>query len=225
MKKSNVIIFVVVILVIIAIFSYAIWDANKSLNEINEGKNALISENEIDRNTIDQNIINENTIDQNTINQNETNVESTTQDKTDYIGIWYISEESYLHSERIDAIMDRREENLISNEEFEKEMKSESNSNIVKLDIEEHFNGKIKLDFTLTSPAPTQREGKLDNIIVELTNNVGVFTYTDNWGTSGNGTITLEKNKIELKLETTKATQGAQWGVEGVYTFEYKRID
>ena len=36
MKKSNVIIFVVVILVIIAIFGYAIWDANNSLNEMGE---------------------------------------------------------------------------------------------------------------------------------------------------------------------------------------------
>lgn len=225
MKKSNVIIFVVVILVIIVIFGYAIWDANKSLNEINEGKTVLIGENEIDRNTIDKNVINENIVNQNTINQNEVKVESTIQDKIDYTGTWYISEESYLHSERIDSIMDKREENLISNEEFEKEMKEESNSNIVELDIDEHYNGKIKFDFTLTSPAPTQREGKLDDIVVEMSNGVGTFNYIDNWGTSGKGTIMLGENQIELRLETTKAAQGAQWGVEGVYTFSYKRID
>ena len=84
--------------------------------------------------------------------------------------------------------------------------------------------GEIRFDFTLTSPAPTQREGKLDDIVVNLDENVGTFTYMDNWGTSGNGTITLENNKIQLKLETTKAAQGALWGVEGMYTFSYKKI-
>ena len=51
------------------------------------------------------------------------------------------------------------------------------------------------------------------------------FFYTDNWGTKGNGTITLKDNQIELKLETTSAAQGALWGVEGIYTFSYHRLD
>ena len=121
--------------------------------------------------------------------------------------------------------MEMREENRISQQEFESQMKAESNTNIVELDVDKYFQNKIKFDFKLTSPAPTQREGKLDDIVVDVTNGVGTFTYTDNWGTSGNGTITLSENKIQLKLETTKAAQGALWGVEGVYTFSYKRRD
>ena len=78
-------------------------------------------------------------------------------------------------------------------------------------------------DFTLTSPAPLQREGKLDDMVVTLDRGVGTFTYTDNWGTSGNGTITFANNTITLRLETTQAAQGALWGVEGIYTFSYKR--
>ena len=37
MKKSNVIIFVVIILVVLAIFGYAIWDANRTLNQMDNG--------------------------------------------------------------------------------------------------------------------------------------------------------------------------------------------
>ena len=118
-----------------------------------------------------------------------------------------------------------KEENRISQGEYENQMKAESNTNIVELDVESYFENKIKFDFVLTSPAPTQREGKLDDIVVDITKGVGTFTYTDNWGTSGNGTITLGENKIELRLETTKAAQSALWGVEGVYTFSYKRKD
>ena len=215
MKKVNIIIFVVVILGIISIFGYAIWDANKSLSKVNENNmEQMIGEN---------NELNESIMEQNKVSENEVNGDIGS--NTDYIGTWYISEETYLNSEKIDEILDRREENLISNEEFENQMNSESNSNIVKLDIDEYVENKIKFDFTLTSPAPTQREGKLEDIIVELTNGVGMFTYTDNWGTSGNGIITLGEDKIELRLETTKVAQGAQWGVEGVYTFSYKTLD
>ena len=104
-------------------------------------------------------------------------------------------------------------------------MESEINNDVAELDVEYCRNGQIRFDFTLTSPAPTQREGKIDDMVVNIDGNVGTFTYTDNWGTSGNGTITLGDNQITLKLETTKASQGALWGVEGIYTFSYKRID
>ena len=104
-------------------------------------------------------------------------------------------------------------------------MQSEANTNIVELDVDKYFQNTISFDFILTSPAPTQREGKLDDIVVNLEGNTGTFTYTDNWGTSGNGTITLNDNSIELRLETTKASQSALWGVEGIYTFSYKRMD
>lgn len=211
MKKNNIIILVIVFLVMILVFGYAMWATNKLVDENNmEDIEANVEENKVDGNIIEQNTINEYKLIEN---------------NTDYVGEWFINEEAYLHSERIDSIMDRKEENLISNEDFESQMNAESNSNIVELDVDEYFQNKIKFDFILTSPAPTQREGKLDDIVVEVINGVGKFTYIDNWGTSGNGTITLGENKIELRLETTKAAQGALWGVEGVYTFSYKKID
>ena len=125
----------------------------------------------------------------------------------------------------IDRILDRKEDNQITDEEFQSHMSSNINTNIAELDVERYTVDQIRFDFTLTSPAPTQREAKLDDITVDLTDGIGTFTYTDNWGTSGNGTITLKNNQIELKLETTSAAQGALWGLEGIYTFSYKRID
>ena len=226
MKKSNVIIFVVVILVIIAIFGYAIWDANNSLNEMGEN-----TEN------YDGNILNDESQGTNTIIQNEiiTNDVSTNtiigqaQNNFNYYGTWYINEESYLQSERIDEIMDQRDENRITEEEFQNLMSSEDNSNIAELEIDvpepTPRTNTIEIDFTLTSPAPTQREASIKDIIVQLDNNTGTFTYTDNWGTSGNGTITFANNQVTLRLETTQAGQGALWGVEGIYTFSYRRMD
>ncbi len=226
MKRVNIIIFVVIILVILAIFGYAIWDANKSLNELGS-KNTEIEQEE-------NNITNEaktNTANGNETATNETQINPTTVDTNegtaiDYVGNWYINEEAYRNSEQIDEIMDRREDNEITDEEFENQMQSEINTNIVELDVERYFQNTIKFDFTVISPAPTQREGHLDDIEVTLEGNTGTFTYTDNWGTSGNGTITLnDDNSITLRLETTSAAQGALWGVEGIYTFSYKRVD
>ena len=226
MKRVNIIIFVVIILVILAIFGYAIWDANKSLNELGS-KNTEIEQEE-------NNITNEaktNTANGNETATNETQINPTTVDTNegtaiDYVGNWYINEEAYRNSEQIDEIMDRREDNEITDEEFENQMQSEINTNIVELDVERYFQNTIKFDFTVISPAPTQRERHLDDIEVTLEGNTGTFTYTDNWGTSGNGTITLnDDNSITLRLETTSAAQGALWGVEGIYTFSYKRVD
>lgn len=214
MKKSNIIIFVVILLVVIGIFGYAIWDARNSISGDNIYMSNENNTNKIEENNTEQNVLQGNTIDTNT-----------TVNTTNYVGEWYINEEIYFNAERIDEITERKEENTISTEEFENQMKAQSNTNIVELDVDSYIQNKIKFDFKLTSPAPTQREGKLDDVVVDITNGVGTFTYTDNWGTSGNGTITLEENKIQLKLETTKAAQGALWGVEGVYTFSYKKVD
>lgn len=230
MKKSNIIIFFLIIIAIAAIFGFAIWDANQSLNNV-DGANSEQAQNVEDNagNTLEQNIIsNEVQVDEtNTVGETntiDTNV-NTTVNSTNYLGEWYISQEAYNNAQEIDDILDRKEDNLITDEEFERRMSSEINTNIVELDVESYSRNTIRFDFKLTSPAPTQREGKLDNIVVNLTDNIGTFTYTDNWGTSGNGTITLGDNKITLKLETTSAAQGAQWGVEGIYTFSYKRVD
>ena len=225
MKKTNIIIFVVIILVIVAIFGYAIWDANKSINELGSTNTEIVQEeknitNDVNTNTtnVDETATNETQINPSTVDTNE----GTT---IDYVGCWYISEEAYFNSEQIDEIMDRRDDNEITNEEFENQMQSEINTNIVELDVERYFQNTIKFDFTVISPAPTQREGHLDDIEVTLEGNTGTFTYTDNWGTSGNGTITLNENSITLRLETTSAAQGALWGVEGIYTFSYKIED
>ena len=230
MKKSNIIIFFLIIIAIAAIFGFAIWDANQSLNNV-DGANSEQAQNVEDNagNTLEQNIIsNEVQVNEtNTVGETntiDTNV-NTTVNSTNYLGEWYISQEAYNNAQEIDDILDSKEDNLITDEEFERRMSSEINTNIVELDVESYSRNTIRFDFKLTSPAPTQREGKLDNIVVNLTDNVGTFTYTDNWGTSGNGTITLGDNKITLKLETTSAAQGAQWGVEGIYTFSYKRVD
>lgn len=221
MKKANIIIFILIVLIIAAIFGYAIWDANKNLNEAGSSNIADMP----DANDVANKVTNE-VANQNNVNEEiNPNTNKTNTNTTNYVGEWYISEEAYMNAERIDNIMDRREDNMISDTEFEAEMQSEANTNIVELDVDKYFQNTISFDFILTSPAPTQREGKLDDIVVNLEGNTGTFTYTDNWGTSGNGTITLNDNSIELRLETTKASQSALWGVEGIYTFSYKRMD
>ena len=221
MKKANIIIFILIVLIIAAIFGYAIWDANKNLNEAGSSNIADMP----DANDVANKVTNE-VANQNNLNEEiNPNTNKTNTNTTNYVGEWYISEEAYMNAERIDSIMDRREDNMISDTEFEAEMQSEANTNIVELDVDKYFQNTISFDFILTSPAPTQREGKLDDIVVNLEGNTGTFTYTDNWGTSGNGTITLNDNSIELRLETTKASQSALWGVEGIYTFSYKRMD
>ena len=226
MKRVNVIIFIVIILVIVAIFGYALWDANKSLNELGSTNTEIVQEENKITNESNSNTTNENEIATNETQINPTTVDTNEGTAINYVGNWYISEEAYRNSEQIDEIMDRREDNEITDEEFENQMQSEINTNIVELDVERYFQNTIKFDFTVISPAPTQREGHLDDIEVTLEGNTGTFTYTDNWGTSGNGTITLnDDNSITLRLETTSAAQGALWGVEGIYTFSYKRVD
>lgn len=238
MKKSNLIIFILVVIVIIAIFGFAIWQGRNSLEnegalggeqsntENTEQQNPNSNANAVDLQNVNTNVpTNENA---NNVTNNATNEVTTNNNTTNlrnYVGHWYISEEAYYNAERIDEMLDRREDNLITDEEFEREMSDASNTSIAELDVDDYFQNRIKFDFELTSPAPTQREGKIEDITVELVDNIGTFTYTDNWGTSGNGTITLKDNQIELRLETTSAAQGALWGVEGIYTFSYKRAD
>ncbi len=220
MKKSNIIIFVIIILVIIAIFGFAIWDANKSLNEMQMNNSEPVQNVEETTTQEEENL--------NNTQINETNTDTSgnsSVNTTNYVGDWYISEEAYFNAELIDEILDRREDNLITDAEFEEQMNSDINTSIVKLDVESYSQGIIRFDFELTSPAPTQREAKLEDMMVNITDGVGTFSYTDNWGTSGNGTITLGENSISLKLETTSAAEGALWGVEGTYNFSYKRID
>lgn len=226
MRKGNLVILILVILIIGAILGYSIWNyRTKNMNNIQS--------NEINKmNSINQNVeVNnnfQNTVDtnkSNTINSENNNTNINQTNYNNYVGDWYISRDSYFNAEKIDEIIDLKEDNLISNQEFESQMGSDINTNIPELDVEYCNSNQIKFDFQLTSPAPTQREGKINDIVVNLTNNIGTFTYTDNWGTMGNGTITLKENSIELKLETTKAAQGALWGVEGIYTFSYKIMD
>lgn len=230
MKASNIIIFVLVIIAVVGIIGYAVWKADTregadenqlATNETTE--NLEITEPEAQNEQSGNLIITDPSGNQ--INTNSTDNNNTSVQLQNYVGDWFVSEETYRNAERIDEILDQREDNLITDQEFQKQMESEINNDVAELDVEYYRNGQIRFDFTLTSPAPTQREGKIDDMVVNIDGNVGTFTYTDNWGTSGNGTITLGDNQITLKLETTKASQGALWGVEGIYTFSYKRID
>ncbi len=213
MKKIDILIFVIILLIIIGIFSFAIWNANNDLNEFN-------SVNQIK----DEEINNEQT---NIITEKETNIEETTlmNNNINYDGKWYISEEAYLESEKVEEIIEKKEDNEISDSEYKTQMESYINRNIVELDIDKYVQNTLEFDFKLFNYSQTQKEAKLEDIEVNLNGNIGTFTYTDNLGTSGNGTITLRENQIELRLETNKAEQGVTWSVEGMYTFSYKKVD
>ena len=229
MKASNIIIFVLVIIAVVGIIGYAVWkeDTREGADENQLATNQTTGNLEITEPETQNEQSGNLTITTPSDNQaNEVGSGNTTNtNNQNYVGDWFVSEETYRNAERIDEILDQREDNFITDQEFQKQMESEINKDVAELDVEYYRNGQIRFDFTLTSPAPTQREGKIDDMVVNIDENVGTFTYTDNWGTSGNGTITLGDNQITLKLETTKASQGALWGVEGIYTFSYKRID
>lgn len=229
MKASNIIIFVLVIIAVVGIIGYAVWkeETREGADENQLATNQTTGNLEITEPETQNEQSGNLTITTPSDNQaNEVGSGNTTNtNNQNYVGDWFVSEETYMNAERIDEILDQREDNFITDQEFQKQMESEINKDVAELDVEYYRNGQIRFDFTLKSPAPTQREGKIDDMVVNLDGNVGTFTYTDNWGTSGNGTITLGDNQITLKLETTKASQGALWGVEGIYTFSYKRID
>ena len=218
MKTSNIVIFLIVIIVIAGIFGFAIWDMRNETGDLN-ANNVL---NDTDSDVL---ILNEtNTVNQNgdlfnIINGNDSGINI---NSNNYKGEWFISQEEYNNAEQIDELMDRREDRLITDEEFENQLQTLKNDQVAELDVEEYYGNTIKFDFELTGPAPTQRVARLEDMVVELNNNIGTFTYIDNWGTSGNGTITLKDNQIELKLETTKVNQGTLWGVEGSYIFSYR---
>ena len=253
MKKTNVIIFVIMLVIITVLVCYIIWGMPKTEEEIGNlnGGTPVTNDEFVQLNSIDVvNDVNTNTgangqneVSSNQVDTNQTNTvggnnssngngnnsangnNGISTNAWTYIGEWYISEEAYRNAKEIDYILDMREDNLISDTEYERQMASDINVQVPELDIERCIDGQIFFDFTLTSPAPLQREGKLDDMVVNLDRGVGTFTYTDNWGTRGNGTISLKDNQIELKLETTSSAQGALWGVEGIYTFSYKRMD
>lgn len=219
MKTSNIVIFLIVIIVIAGIFGFAIWDMRNETGDLN-ANNVL---NDTDSDVL---ILNEtNTVNQNgdlfnnIINGDNSGINI---NSNNYKGEWFISQEEYNNAEQIDELMDRREDSLITDEEFENQLQTLKNDQVAELDVEEYYGNTIKFDFELTGPAPTQRVARLEDMVVELNNNIGTFTYIDNWGTSGNGTITLKDNQIELKLETTKVNQGTLWGVEGSYIFSYR---
>ena len=227
MKTSNIIIFLIVVIVIAGIFGFAIWDMRNTTEGVdtNNVSNNIKQEEVINTNTTDD-LVNttQDGINTNTTEQNNNN-NDIMQNLGMYEGEWYISQDAYINAERIDELMDRRDDRFITDEEFENELQTLNNDEVAELDVDEYYGDRIKFDFELTGPAPTQRVARLEDIVVELANSVGTFTYTDNWGTSGNGTITLKDNQIELKLETTKVNQGTLWGVEGAYTFSYKLSD
>lgn len=222
MKTSNIIIFLIVVIVIAGIFGFAILDAKDDMEDLAEenllmsNSNTLILNDTTGTNTILNDV---NTVDTNTTQPNDSGLNLML---NSYKGEWFISRDEYINSEKIDELMDRREDSLISDEEFENQLQQLKNDQIAQLDVDEYYGNTIKFDFELTGPAPTQRVARIEDMVVQLNSNIGTFTYIDNWGTSGNGTITLKDNQIELKLETTKVNQGTLWGVEGSYVFSYR---
>lgn len=222
MKTSNIIIFLIVVIVIAGIFGFAILDAKDDMEDLAEenllmsNSNTLILNDATGTNTILNDV---NTVDTNTTQPNDSGLNLML---NSYKGEWFISRDEYINSEKIDELMDRREDSLISDEEFENQLQQLKNDQIAQLDVDEYYGNTIKFDFELTGPAPTQRVARIEDMVVQLNSNIGTFTYIDNWGTSGNGTITLKDNQIELKLETTKVNQGTLWGVEGSYVFSYR---
>lgn len=225
MKTSNIIIFLIVVIVIAGIFGFAILDAKDDMEDLAEenllmsNSNTLILNDATGTNTILNDV---NTVDTNTTQPNDSGLNLML---NSYKGEWFISRDEYINSEKIDELMDRREDSLISDEEFENQLQQLKNDQIAQLDVDEYYGNTIKFDFELTGPAPTQRVARIEDMVVQLNSNIGTFTYIDNWGTSGNGTITLKDNQIELKLETTKVNQGTLWGVEGSYVFSYRLSD
>lgn len=232
MKTSNIVIFLIVVIVIAGIFGFAIWDMRNETGEnannvLNDTNSDVLILNDTDGNTLvnDTNTVNQNGDLFNIVNGNNGNNGDININLNNYKGEWYISQEDYNNAEQIDELMDRREDHLITDEEFENQLQALKNDQIAELDVDEYYGNSIKFDFELTGPAPTQRVARIEDMVVQLNNNIGTFTYIDNWGTSGNGTITLKDNQIELKLETTKVNQGTLWGVEGSYTFSYRLGD
>ena len=225
MKTSNIIIFLIVVIIIAGIFGFAILDAKDDMADLAEenllmsNSNTLILNDTTGTNTILNDV---NTVDTNTTQPNDSGLNLML---NSYKGEWFISRDEYINSEKIDELMDRREDSLISDEEFENQLQQLKNDQIAQLDVDEYYGNTIKFDFELTGPAPTQRVARIEDMVVQLNSNIGTFTYIDNWGTSGNGTITLKDNQIELKLETTKVNQGTLWGVEGSYVFSYRLSD
>ena len=226
MKTSNIVIFLIVVNIIAGIFGFAIWDMKdetENVNALNTTNSDVLVLNETQNGNLiitePSNILNEN-------NQNDVqNNNGIVINQSMYKGEWFISRDEYVNAEQIDELMDRREDRLITDAEFENQLQSLKNDEFAELDVDEYYGNSIKFDFELTGPAPTQRVARIEDMVVELNNNVGTFTYIDNWGTSGNGTITLKDNQIDLKLETTKVNQGTLWGVEGSYTFSYRLGD
>lgn len=212
MKKSSVIVFIATLLVVILLFGITIWSAKREVNK-EEEENAIV-ETQTEANIIQTNVIT-NVISTNT----QTTVEAL--DKT-YEGTWYISELDYANINTINNAIEQKEKGEITNTEYEELMTSNTNKNAAILNVKLINGNKATLDFILESPAPTRRVAEIKDIVVTVENSTGSFTYTDNWGTEGNGTITFSENKIALKLDTTKAAEGAQWGVEGSYEMTYK---
>ena len=146
MKKIDILIFVIILLIIIGIFSFAIWNANNDLNEFN-------SVNQIK----DEEINNEQT---NIITEKETNIEETTlmNNNINYDGKWYISEEAYLESEKVEEIIEKKEDNEISDSEYKTQMESYINRNIVELDIDKYVQNTLEFDFKLFNYSQTQKK-------------------------------------------------------------------
>lgn len=212
MQKSSVIVFIAIILIVILVFSIAIWNAKRKVER-------RVIENDI---TVESNIIEQNVTENEIIGNTEIDNTATSNSLNKYVGTWYVNELSYDNSNSIKRAMNLKEKGKITEEEYEEIMTSEANTDIAFLNIKGTIKNHMLIDFTLEGSAPNKRVGKIENVRVDFIDNMGSFSYTDNWKTEGIGTIQLLEDKILLKLETKKAEEGALWGVEGKYELTYK---
>lgn len=212
MNKSNIMIFILVILVIFGIAGFAIWGEGKKdkTNQEIDNKNSteeITNEIKDDINEISNQIYND-------------NISSSIDNK--YIGQWYISKTAYENAEKIDKAVEDQENNTITTDQFEEIIRSDINVNVARLEITEITGNTITMMFQLISPIPTSRVSTIEQK-VKITNGLGTFSFVDNWETNGKGTITLEDEKIVLKLDTTQTEDRDMVEIEGIYNFTYKK--
>ena len=110
MKKTLIAITIIILLVIVGILFWKVIDLEQKVRD--NIQNA------------DTNVI---------LNTQNNNTNTNAQQNINYKGEWYLTRESYVNEELIDEVLDGREDNLITDEEFNKQMQSEINSEVAIL--------------------------------------------------------------------------------------------
>lgn len=73
----------------------------------------------------------------------------------------------------------------------------------------------IRFSMTVVGSKPAYRQSSIRNIAVKIVDGVGSFSFTDDsWGNSGIGKIKLEKGRIYIETEVTKANEQAMFSIQ-----------